>query len=549
MDMFFNFFSEFWRKMYMKRQITKTILGLLLSSSLIFTDNYTPEQKTELGQKALREMLQKIYTEAMAAKKAFKENQLREEAISNFATTAPRSEFIIHADISSELQSGTESAIVYVSIDNQASWQSASANLIGSAGYETTWGGTISTGTGNTAYAYLSGLVDSESLGYNYGTIIVSGTPHNINGNWPPGSNLYAHMVEEPSGDASSNYDITALRATYQGSDAIDSDGNEYTDIERFYMNLTLNGGCCDEGGLFGPWYLYGVGIVNPEAEEEVAYAIGYGDGGFGQLTPGLLKITGDLSTGEIGGFDYLTTNISYSTSGNDMQATALMNYITNDSQWGTWPNSFNGFIVLGVTVEASLDGLDVAAEVLDQTSPGLMVCTTTYQDGNIALALSNPEFNPETNTLSVSYSDGDGNLPWFRSAQICYPNGGNCFHEMEMIPDGHTYEDGVTYSASFTSSGVADGDYDAKFWFADDDIEAYPSPQIALPITVGSGGNSCEPAGDLNSDGLTNVLDIVLLVNLVLAANDAEDCNDINDDGTLNILDVVLLVNIVLGN
>ena len=35
-------------------------------------------------------------------------------------------------------------------------------------------------------------------------------------------------------------------------------------------MNLTLNGGCCDEGSFFGPWYLYGVGIVNPEAEEAI---------------------------------------------------------------------------------------------------------------------------------------------------------------------------------------------------------------------------------------------------------------------------------------
>ena len=66
-------------------------------------------------------------------------------------------------------------------------------------------------------------------------------------------------MVDEPSGDASSNQDIVALRGTYKGNTAYDDDGNEYTDIERFYMNLTLNGGCCDEGGLFGPWYIYGV--------------------------------------------------------------------------------------------------------------------------------------------------------------------------------------------------------------------------------------------------------------------------------------------------
>jgi hypothetical protein len=525
------------------------IAGIILCSSFILSEEYyTPEQKQELGQKALHKMLQKIYTEAMAAKRAYLELQSRDIGIENFATTAPRTEFIVNADISAELQAGIENATVYVSTDNQSTWQSAAATLLGTEGYETTWGGTISAGNGNTAFAYLSGLVNSEALGYNYGQIIVSGTPHNVNGNWPPGSNLYAHMVDEPSGDASSNYDITAVRGTYKNSST--------DNLERFYLSLTLNGNCCDEGGLFGPWYIYGVGIVNPESDASdgnagTAYAIGYGDGGFGQLTPGLLKITGDLTTGEIDGFEYLTTNISYNTSGNDMQATALMSYIINDSDWGPWPNSINGFIVLGVTVEASLDGLDVAAEILDQTNPGLMVCTTTFQDGNIALSLSEPAFDSETNTLSVTYSDGDGNLPWYKAGQVCNTpeNGGNCFFQMDMIPDDHTYEEGVRFSASFSSGDVADGDYDAHFWFADDDIENYPSAQIIIPITVGVGSEGCAVEGDLNSDGLTNVLDVVLLVNLVLTAETQPDaCSDVNGDGLLNVLDVVLLVNIVLG-
>jgi hypothetical protein len=226
------------------------------------------------------------------------------------------------------------------------------------------------------------------------------------------------------------------------------------------------------------------------------------------------------------------------------MQATALMSYITNDSDWGTWPNSINGFIVLGVTVEASLDGLDVVAEILDQTNPGLMICTTTYQDGNIALSLSDPAFDSETNTLSVTYSDGDGNLPWLK--KVIISDTGDMVHEFDMIPDSHTYEDGVTFSS--TISGVPDGDYDALFHFSDDDIENYPNPQISLPITIGGSGGGCALDGDLNADGIPNVLDIVLLVNLVLGNNEPSDCSDINGDGILNVLDIVLLVNIVLG-
>ena len=127
--------------------------GIILCSSLIIAEEYTPEQKQALGQKALHEMLQKIYSETMAAKRAFLEGQFREDVISNFATTAPRTEFIVNADISGELQAGTESAIVYVSTDGQVTWQSAAATLLGTEGYETTWGGTITTGDGNSAYA------------------------------------------------------------------------------------------------------------------------------------------------------------------------------------------------------------------------------------------------------------------------------------------------------------------------------------------------------------------------------------------------------------
>ncbi len=519
---------------------------ILLCTSLLVADEYTPEQKREIGHKAVHEMMQKIFSESMKAKRAFLEDAHREIPLSNFATTAPRSEFIVNADISDELAAGTESSTVYVSTDGQSSWQSAPATPMGSAGYETTWSGTINTNDGNSAHSYLSGLINSEALGENFGTIIVSGTPHNESGSWPPGSNIYAHLVDEPSGDAPSNQDVTAVRGTYKGNAAVDGEGNAYMDVERFYMSLTINGGCCDAGGLFGPWYLYGVGIVNPEAEEAVAYAIGYGDGGFGELTPGVLKLTGDLTTGDLEGFEYLTTNISYTTSGDNMQATALMSYITNDSQWGAWPNSYNGFIVLGVTVLAELSGFDVETTLLDQTNPGLMICNTTSQEGNIALSLSSPEFDASPNILSVTYSDGDGNLPWKKSVELCEPGTDNCMYSFDMIPDGHSYKDGATFSAS--TEGVSEGDYDAHFWFADDDLDTYPSAQIVLPITVGGGSGGCTVTGDLNDDSLTNVIDVVLLVNLILTNAEADSCSDVNGDGILNVIDIVLLVNIVLG-
>ena len=54
------------------------------------------------------------------------------------------------------------------------------------------------------------------------------------------------------------------------------------------------------------------------------------------------------------------------------------------------------------------------------------------------------------------------------------------------------------------------------------------------------------EISGDINGDGILNILDIVSLVNLVLS-NNYEASGDINGDDMLNILDIVSLVNLIL--
>ena len=52
---------------------------------------------------------------------------------------------------------------------------------------------------------------------------------------------------------------------------------------------------------------------------------------------------------------------------------------------------------------------------------------------------------------------------------------------------------------------------------------------------------------GDINDDGILNILDIVSLINLVLMG-EYEESGDINQDEMLNILDIVSLVNLILG-
>ena len=52
---------------------------------------------------------------------------------------------------------------------------------------------------------------------------------------------------------------------------------------------------------------------------------------------------------------------------------------------------------------------------------------------------------------------------------------------------------------------------------------------------------------GDINNDGIINILDIIQTVNLILV-NQYSNSADINDDGIVNILDIVQIVTIILS-
>ena len=52
----------------------------------------------------------------------------------------------------------------------------------------------------------------------------------------------------------------------------------------------------------------------------------------------------------------------------------------------------------------------------------------------------------------------------------------------------------------------------------------------------------------DPNDDGIINILDLVLIVNMLLA-NEYSQIADINEDGELNILDIVKYIDIILNS
>jgi len=52
---------------------------------------------------------------------------------------------------------------------------------------------------------------------------------------------------------------------------------------------------------------------------------------------------------------------------------------------------------------------------------------------------------------------------------------------------------------------------------------------------------------GDINNDGIINILDIVQIIDMILN-NEYSIVADVNEDGSVDVLDVVLMVNILVG-
>ena len=102
----------------------------------------------------------------------------------------------------------------------------------------------------------------------------------------------------------------------------------------------------------------------------------------------------------------------------------------------------------------------------------------------------------------------------------------------------------------------VADGDYIWQVYGMDSaGISTIISENLSVNISgdtisgdvtfsVASNGQT----GDVNQDGIINILDVILVVNMALSS-EYNQLADMNGDGIVNILDIILLVNLILNS
>ena len=52
---------------------------------------------------------------------------------------------------------------------------------------------------------------------------------------------------------------------------------------------------------------------------------------------------------------------------------------------------------------------------------------------------------------------------------------------------------------------------------------------------------------GDINGDGIVNIQDVILLINMILTGG-TDTVADVNSDGSINVLDVIQVINLILN-
>ena len=118
----------------------------------------------------------------------------------------------------------------------------------------------------------------------------------------------------------------------------------------------------------------------------------------------------------------------------------------------------------------------------------------------------------------------------------------------VSVSPDQGEVDAGYSESieVTFSSDGLTNGEYTANMNISSNGGSA------SLPLTLEVGGGSSVIAGDVNIDGLINVQDIIVMVNVILDQYEPSpeqfEAADLNGDGIINILDVIDLVNMILG-
>ncbi|MBU1318494.1 MAG: dockerin type I repeat-containing protein [candidate division Zixibacteria bacterium] len=345
-------------------------------------------------------------------------------------------------------------------------------------------------------------------------TVVVTQSPKNIGGTFPVPSYLLADLGADPTGDAegtSASYlDITHCYGSYSDT--------------KLYVRFENNGGGFPTSSGF-TFFVYSVGIIDPDATDSIAYAFVYASVPL-LIGPGLYKIDpADSSFSQIGN---ITTNIS----GNALSMSCNISDLTAQPGWSDWPPPSNLIVLAPVTATQSLSGMatnDWGKIAIFQPQSNL----SDYSSNNAPTLSGASAVAGEGRLISasVTYTDTDNHLAVIRDFHV----------ELDLHPMSACVKDYASGTLFETEVTVTSGGwYDYYFEFSDGaatvttDID---SVYVDLQTYV---------AGDADGNGAVDIDDVVFLIQYIFASGPAPDpleSGDADCSGAIDIDDAVYLI------
>ena len=350
-------------------------------------------------------------------------------------------------------------------------------------------------------------------------TAVVTQSPKNSANQFPVPEYLLADLGSDLVGDNSggTTHDITHMYGAYSDT--------------KLYFRLDNNGGGFPtSGGLF-TYYIYSIGLINPNSTDSTAYVLLY-------ASVPLLFSTGlyalDLTDSSFSNIGSISTNIS----GNSLSMSCNIADLTAQPGWPDWPPQ-SGFIgAAPVTATANFTDLstnDFGKSAIFIPSSNLLDFTAV----NTAPVLSEVSAGYDESGLisfEITYTDAENNLAVERRLYF------------EDVPSELTacekdYQAGAIFSgqASVSESGW----YQYYFEFSDG-VEIVTTAVDSIYVDLVT-----YICGDANADSMVNVSDAVYVINYVFSGGNPPnplESGDANCDSLVNVSDAVYIINYVFS-
>ena len=365
----------------------------------------------------------------------------------------------------------------------------------------------------------ISYVPPSGTLEYYYrseaDTITISQSPKNTANIFPVPTDLLADMGTDAAGDVvsgGSHLDITASAMSYSDT--------------RIYGRLTNAGGGFPTSSGFD-FYLYSIGIIDPDATDSAAYAMIYVNVPF-VLSSGLYKINPvDSSFSKIG-------NISTNISGSNLSLACNIADLLAQPGWSTWPPPSGLIFTAPVTATQNLTSL--TSNDIGAAGGFVPASQTLVFGGNTAPTLTAPSVSSSGGSAnaSVTFTDANNNLATVRQFYL----GGVPY---DMVACVKQFQSGTIFTTSVDIDTA--GWYEYYFTFSDGRDTVSTTPQLVhLDLAI---------IGDCDNSGFISISDAVFLIGYIFAGGPAPNplyVGDVDCDALITISDVVYIINYIFA-